>query len=76
MAGREGEGERNTSKRGRTLKRIVRKLLECVVPPLCLCFISSPTHILLLQRAYAELACVNLALVFKSTVFPNVGNVA
>lgn len=29
MAGREGEGERKTSKRGRTLKRIVRKLLDC-----------------------------------------------
>lgn len=64
MAGREGEGERKTSKRGRTLKRIVRKLLDCVVP--WLCFISSPTHILLL-RAYAELARVNLVLGFKST---------
>lgn len=56
------EGGRETSKRGRTLKRIVRKLLDCVVPPLWPCFNSSPTHILLLLLlllcTYAELACV------------------
>lgn len=48
---------------GRTLKRIVRKLLDCVVPPLWLC--SSPTHmLLLLPRTYAALTCANLDLVF------------
>lgn len=70
MAGREGkrerERERKMSKRGRTLKRIVRKLLDCVVPLLWLCFNSSPTHILLLLLlcTYDELACVNLNLFF------------
>lgn len=57
QGGREREGK--TSKRGRTLKRIVRKLLECVLLLLLWpCFNSSPTHILLLLCTYAEPACV------------------